>query len=321
VLLLALAACGSADPHELPPAAAPDPAPPLSEPPRGRVVPVGPQPRAIVADAPTGRVAVALDGGEVALLDARTGTVERRIRLLGASGRLALAGPGGPLLVPLEARDRVAEVSLRTGRVTQRPVPARPHLAVSAGESILVADRRASTLATLAGRERRVALEPSDLAPLARGRQVAVLSARERRVDTYDARSLARRGSATAGIGPTRFASDGKDRLYVTDTRNDALLIYHRLPRFELTRRMELRGGPTGIAVDRVRGVIWVTLTRLNRVVELRGGARPGPLRSFPAVRQAEAVAVDTGTGRVFVAGRDEGVVQLLDVARRPRTR
>jgi hypothetical protein len=215
----------------------------------------------------------------------------------------------------------LAELSLRTGRVTRRPVPGRPRLAVPTRESVLLADPTASTLATLAGARREVPLEPGDLASLARGRQVAVLSARERRVDVYDARTLAPRGSATAGIGPTRFASDGKDRLYVTDTRNDALLVYHRLPRFELTRRMELRGGPTGIAIDRVRGVIWVTLTRANRVVELRGGARPGPLRSFPAVRQAESVAVDTGTGRVFVAGRADGVVQLLDVARRPRAR
>jgi len=318
VVLLALPGCGSAEPGELPPAAAPDPAPPLAEAPAGRVVPVGPQPRGIVADAPTGRVAVALRD-EVALLDAGTGAVVRRVPVPGLPGRLALAGQGGPLLVP--APGRLERLSLRTGARSARPVPGSPGIAVAAGAQTILADPGASTLATLAGQRRRVPLGPADLAPLARGRQVAVLSARERRIDVFDARTLARRGEATAGIGPVRFASDGKDRLYVTDARNDALLVYHRRPRFELTRRVELRGGPTGIAVDRVRGVIWVALTRTNQLVEMRGGARPGPLRYLPAVRQAESVAVDTGTGRVFVAGRADGVVQLVDSPRVTRTR
>jgi DNA-binding beta-propeller fold protein YncE len=36
-------------------------------------------------------------------------------------------------------------------------------------------------------------------------------------------------------------------------------------------------------------------------------------LRTFPTVRQPNSVAVDPRTGRVFVASRKDGVLQLFD--------
>jgi len=36
---------------------------------------------------------------------------------------------------------------------------------------------------------------------------------------------------------------------------------------------------------------------------------------TFPAVRQPNTVAVDSATGRVFVASRTDGTVQLIDPA------
>ncbi len=36
-------------------------------------------------------------------------------------------------------------------------------------------------------------------------------------------------------------------------------------------------------------------------------------LRRFPAVRQPNSVAVDRTTGRVFVASRSDGTLQLFD--------
>ena len=96
------------------------------------------------------------------------------------------------------------------------------------------------------------------------------------------------------------------------DTDGDGLLVFRTRPRLELDRRVALAGAPYGIAIDRVRRRLWVTLTARNRLVELTMNGRPRPLRELPAVRQPDAVAVDERTGRVFVTGR-AGSLQVVD--------
>jgi hypothetical protein len=57
-----------------------------------------------------------------------------------------------------------------------------------------------------------------------------------------------------------------------------------------------------------------VTLTAKNRLVQyvLEDGA-PREIASFPTVRQPNSVTVDPVSGRVFVAGREKGELQILD--------
>jgi DNA-binding beta-propeller fold protein YncE len=64
-----------------------------------------------------------------------------------------------------------------------------------------------------------------------------------------------------------------------------------------------------------------VTLTATNELVELSVGARPRELRRFPTVAGPRGVAVDPASGRVFVTGTREGVLQLLDPPPLPRDR
>jgi DNA-binding beta-propeller fold protein YncE len=163
----------------------------------------------------------------------------------------------------------------------------------------------------------RTALGPGGIAAFDRDRKVAVLAARERVVEAFDARTLRRVGRAPAGTGPTHLVSDGADYLYAIDTKGEALLVFRTRPELQLTRRYPLAGSPYGVAYDPVRRRIWVTLTATNRLVELAAGARPHRLRTFPTVRQPSSVAVDPATGRVFVTGRADGVLQLLDPLRR----
>lgn len=154
------------------------------------------------------------------------------------------------------------------------------------------------------------------------GRALAVLSRRARRVDTLDAQTRRRLDRAPVGVGPTNLVSDGRSLLYVVDTAGDGLVVLHTRPRLEVTRRVALPGGaPYGIAIDRRRGRLWVTLTRTNELVELAAGSRPRPLRRFPAVRQPDAVAVDDATGRVTVTGLADGVRQRFDPPRTRRAR
>ena len=115
-------------------------------------------------------------------------------------------------------------------------------------------------------------------------------------------------GRIDVGIGPTHVVARGA-RLFVVDTRGNGLIEVSTDP-LRVHRRTHLEGSPYAIAFDPVRKRFWVTLTATNRVAELTDRR---VLRSFPTVRQPNSVAVDPLTGRVLVAGRKDGTVQLLD--------
>ena len=318
-LALAVGGCGSADVGDLPPAAEPARAPALSEPPAGSLLSVGNGPEGIVADAGSGRVAVGLrDPDRLALIDGRRGRVLERLALPESPRHLAL-GPGGDVLVPAERANRLVRIALRDGRrLADVGVGAFPHDATAAGDLVFVGDERGNTVTVVDGRRRvgafPVATQPGGLAALADGRQVAVVSVRERLVELYDAASRRRLASVPAGVGPTHLVSEARfDRLYVIDTSGNALLVFETRPELELVRRVHLPGSPYGIAIDGRRHRLWVTLTGANELVELPAHGRPHVLRRFPTARQPDTVAVDAATGRVFVTGRHAGVVQLLD--------
>jgi DNA-binding beta-propeller fold protein YncE len=156
------------------------------------------------------------------------------------------------------------------------------------------------------------------------GRVIAVLSPRERVLEVRDARTRRRIARVPAGVGPTHVVAGPGRLIYVLDTTGDGLLVYELRPTLHLTRRLPILGAPYGIAADPVNHRVWVTTTRTNRLVELADGALPHRIAGFPAVRQPDAVAVDPRRGRVYVTGRADGVVQIVDArdtARRsPRT-
>jgi DNA-binding beta-propeller fold protein YncE len=143
------------------------------------------------------------------------------------------------------------------------------------------------------------------------GRAFAVVSRRERVLDVYDARTRRRIASAPAGVGPTNVAGGPGGLIYVVDTTGDGLLVFELRPRLRLTRRLPIAGRPYGIAADPANGRLWVSTTATNRLVELADGARPHHLSDLPAVRAPEAVAVRDG--RVYVSGRADGVLQIVD--------
>jgi len=319
----ALAGCGSSDSvAELPPAAAPDASPELTERPAGEVVRLdGRAPEGVAVDPLTGLVAVAVrDPAEVLLVDGQAGRLRRRAALPAATRHLALAGTSGPLLAPAEDAGSVAQIQLPGGETGTLPAGAAPHDVAAAGGRQYVTDRRGGALLAIGGEPERVgvAAEPDGVAVADEGRTIAVVSGRERVLELFDTLSLERLGRAPAGAGPTHVVSGSEGRFYVVDTTGDALLVFETRPELRLTRRVALLGAPYGIAVDRERGRLWVTLTATNELVELSAGTRPRTLRSLPAVRQPNSVAVDPRTGRAYVTGRADDRLQLLD-ARRAR--
>ena len=71
-------------------------------PPAGKVVPVPNGPEGIVVGA-SGIAAIAVrDPAAIVLVDASTGAMRRTVPTDGAARHLSLAGPDGPILVPLD---------------------------------------------------------------------------------------------------------------------------------------------------------------------------------------------------------------------------
>lgn len=278
----------------------------------GQVVPVGHKPEGLAFDRRTGLLAVALTRPDrLALVDGRSGRTVRRVALAGAARHLALARPGGPVLVPAEDTDELVVVSLPDGRLRATRVGRQPHAAVAAGGRFFVANERDRSVSVLEGsRElRRLAapVGPGGLGATRRG-LVAVVGARERAIEVLDATTLASRGRIHVGLGPTHVVARG-ERFFVVDTRGNGLVEVLMDP-LRIHRRTHLEGAPYGIAYDRSRRRFWVTLTASNRVAELTDRR---VLRTFPTVRQPNSVAVDPESGRVFVASRKDGVLQLFD--------
>lgn len=66
--------------------------------------------------------------------------------------------------------------------------------------------------------------------------------------------------------------------------------------------------------MDLRRGLVYVTLTATSRLESFRiSGDRLVPARTWPTVRQPNSVAVDKATGRVFIAGRADSQLELID--------
>jgi DNA-binding beta-propeller fold protein YncE len=310
--LALLAGCGGSG-EGLTPAAEPARSPALAERPAGRVVPLGGRPEGLVFDPLSGLLAVGLrDPDRLALVDGRSGRVVRRVPLPGAPRHLALAGPGGPVLVPAEGANLIVEVALPGGRVRSTRVGRQPHDAARARGRTFVGDERGHTVSVVEdGRRVRVLdapVGPGGVAATTGRDLVGVVGVRERALELFDSATLRSAGKVDVGIGPTHLVGGGA-RFFVVDTRGDSLLEVRTSPP-RVHRRTHVAGSPYGIALDRERRRLWVTLTAANRVAELTDRRL---LRSFPSVRQPNSVAVDQASGRVFVASRRDGVLQLLD--------
>jgi DNA-binding beta-propeller fold protein YncE len=308
----ATAGCGSATVHELPPAAGPARSPALQAMPAGRILHVGTAPEGVAADAVAHELAVAVRSPDrLVLVDARTGATKHTVDL-----------PAGPRRRVHDAAPAVFVVPAETGAHALTITPGgtttigdHPHDAAVVAGRTFVGNERSNTVSVLdGGRETArfpVATQPGGLAGVDADRALAVVSVRERVLELYDPHTLKRIARAPAGVGPTHVVSEA-DRLYVADTQGGALLVFQTRPKLTLTRRVDLPGSPYGIAIDPIRHRLWITLTARNELVALSAHGHARVTLRLPAVRQPDAVAVDSALGIVAVAGRSAGVLQLI---------
>ena len=258
------------------------------------------------------------DPARLVLIGADSGRVLRRVPIASPPRHLELAGERGPVLVPAEPVDQLIEVSLPSATVRSIAVGVHPHDAVAAAGRVFVGNEFGRSVSAVSGRRVIAQIEgfmqPGGLA--AAGGEVAVVDVRADTITLVDAHSLRVLGSAPAGEGPTHVVA-GSGRLFVADTRGNALLAYATRPKLHLVGRLTLPGTPYGLATDPVHNRLWVTLTATNELVEVVIGGQPlRRLASYPTGRQPNTVAIDPRDGRVFVADAGAGVVQAIDPRR-----
>jgi sugar lactone lactonase YvrE len=294
-------------------------APALTQPPAGTVVPMPGAPEGMAVDASGGILAVGVrDPDGVALVSTSTGRVQRLARLPGAPRHLQLAGPAGPVLVPAEQIGQLLQVAIPSGKViADTQVGRQPHDAAAIGSTVFVGNEYSNTV-SLVRAGKQVAVEPAPLQPggvASNGKYIVVVGVRGRQIEAYapDGRPL---GTAPVGVGPTHVRAGPSGLFYVADTEGDAIIVFQVTPGGprQVGAVPTEAGRPYGIAIDGRRGLVYVTLTATNRLESFRvSGDGLVPVRTWPTVRQPNDVAVDEATGRVFVAGRDNNQLELID--------
>ncbi|MGI8647410.1 MAG: YncE family protein [Mycobacteriales bacterium] len=327
LLALMLSACGNGTSHSARhepnvkrfPAAEPSNAPELTQPPTGRLISIGPGAEGAVADAQTHLVAVGLrDPSRLALVDGRTGTPVHDVALPGHLRHLQLRGPGGPVIVPAESADAVLEVSLPSGTISPPVhVGKSPHDATATSSGTLVVGNEfGGTVSVVeSGTVTHTfgdATQPGGLAAV--GDTVGMIDVSENTLTIYDIKRLQQLAELPAGRGPTHTTADKHGRLAVVDTRGGALLIYELGSKPHQVARLSLPGGPYGMAYDPIRDRLWVTLTATNELVGIdMSGKSPKVTQRLPTLRQPNTVAIDSSTGRLFVASPTQGELELID--------
>jgi DNA-binding beta-propeller fold protein YncE len=313
-MLVLLTACGGGS--EFPRAAEPAHAPPLGARPAGIVAKLRGMPEGMAFLPGAGLLAVALRGpSELAFVDPGSLRVRRRLPLPGAARHLGLAPSGSAVLVPAESANALLQVSPRAGILSTTPVGTHPHDAVAVGGLVFVADEHSDQVSVVRG-DREVATLPAPVQPggiaAAGNRYAALVAVAQRVLQVYDAKTLRPLGSVSAGTGPTHDAGLGRD-VFLADTQGDRIREFRVGPQPRQVASVAAPGTPYGLAVDRRRRRLWVTLTARNRLLEYDvSGPRPRRVASYPTVRQPNSVEVDPGDGDVFVAGSAPGRIERI---------
>jgi DNA-binding beta-propeller fold protein YncE len=304
------------------PAAEPGTASALAVAPAGRVVPIGNAPEGIVVGSSgVGAVAVRNPNG-VVLFDAATGSVRQTVPTTGAARHLELAGADGPVLVPLEASNELAQLSLADGNVisTATGVGRGPHDAAAPDDRTVVATneqgggvvfvRDGAVVGSLpAGPP-----QPGGVAAV--GTFAAVADVQGNGVWVYDGSGRQLVAQAPIGVKLTHAIGLSDDLAAFADTDGGAVFIEHIDPQVSQVARIEAPGNPYGLAYDRLRHRLYVTLTASNvlRVIDVSDPAKPRTLGGVPTVQQPNSVAVDLRSGAVLVTGSTPGRASSLQI-------
>jgi YD repeat-containing protein len=295
------------------PAAEPATAGAPAVPPAGKVVPIGNGPEGIVIGASgIGAVAVRNPDG-VELIDAATGAVRQTVPTAGAARHLSLAGPDGPVLVPLEGSNELCEVTLAVGRVTSTAagVGRQPHdAAQTAGGTIVVTNELGGGVVFLHGGAVVASLPAGPVQPggvAAVGNYAAVADVQGNGVWVYDGSTRRQTAQGPVGVKLTHAVAMFGDLAAFADADGGAVFVERIDPQLAQVAKIDAPGKPYGLAYDAARRRLYVTLTASNliRLIDVSDATKPRILGDVPTVQQPNSVAVDPRSGSVLVTGSD----------------
>ncbi len=313
-VMLLVAACSTVDDGDQAgfPPATPAAAPAPSASPAGSAWPAGPGAEGIAVDGGTARVAVAVrDPDRLLLLDSATGAVARTVPLPGRATHVSL-GPAGSVLVAA-GKTLLRVPTVGDAAPAEQKLPADGYQVAPMRDDAALVSLPKQGRAVVVGRNRQPSLRTGEHSAgvAVNGDLLGVVDSAQSTLTVFDADGKLVQ-QTRAGDGATKVLVDRRNRFVVIDTRGGEILIFSTDPLF-LRQRHPVGGSPYGAAYDRTRDVLWLTLTATNELVglSLAGGA-PVEVGRFPTVRQPNSVAVDPGTGTVYVTGRADGVVQAV---------
>ena len=313
------------------PPAEPATAGPPTAAPTGRVVALGNAPEGIVVGT-SGIAAVAVrNPNEVVLFDATTGAPRQRIPTPSAARHLSLAGPDGPVLIPLEGSDELLEMNLTDGRITATAtgVGRQPHDAAQTASGAVVVTNEGGG-GVLFVRDGRVVAslpagppQPGGVATV--GDYAAVADVQGNGVWVYDGSTRQLVAQAPVGTKLTHAISLTGDLAAFADTDGGAVYLERINPQVSQVARIDAPGKPYGLAYDPARHRLYITLTERNalRVVDVTNPAASRTLTDLSTVRQPNSVAVEPNSGTVLVTGSDAGgssSVQIIGPELLPRS-
>ncbi|MGO9158636.1 hypothetical protein [Mycobacterium sp.] len=282
-------------------------------PPVGKVVPIGNAPEGIViGTSGIGAVAVRNPDG-VVLFDPASGAVLQRIPTVGAARHLSLAGPDGPVLVPLEGSNKLCEVTLADGRTTctATDVGRQPHdAAQTTGGTIIVTNELGGGVVFVRGGTVVSSLPAGPVQPggvAAVGRYAAVADVQGNGVWVYDASTRELAAHGPVGVKLTHAVAMSGNLAAFADTDGGAVFVERVEPQLTQVARIDAPGKPYGLAYDAGRRRLYVTLTATNlvRVIDISDATKPRIVCDVPTVQQPNSVAVDVRSGNVLVTGSD----------------
>jgi len=304
------------------PAQAPDAADPI-----GTVVPLPGAPEGVVVGTSGIAAAGVREPDGVVLFDAATGAVRQMVSTTGAPRHLSLAGPDGPVLVPLEGSDELLEISLADGAIlsTATGVGRQPHDAVQTSDGTIVAtNEMGGGVIFLRGGSVVGELPPGPVQPggvAALGPFAAVADVQGNGVWVYDGATQQEVAQAPIGVKLTHAVTVDQTVAGFADTDGGTVLLasVDADGGIRQIASIDAPGNPYGLAVDPERRLLFVTLTASNvlRVVDVSDPAASRTLGDVPTVTQANSVAVDPRTGDVLVTGSDPGASSSIQIITR----
>ncbi|ORL36719.1 hypothetical protein [Prescottella equi] len=287
---------------------------PAAATPSGSVESLGRPVDALAFDPATDTTAILTDGGANLLL--RGAGEPRSVTLDGRAVDMTVAAEGR-LLLPMDGRVQIVDAASGEKSAVTVDGDARSalflpdgKLAVGlAGGKVQLVDPTTSevteTISGLASVD-ELALTDGDLSALDR-RQTSLTE-----IDLGDS-SLGM--ALRAGEGATQLVTDEHERILVTDTAGDELLVFTTDP-LMMRQRYPVPHAPYALAYDNRTDLVWVTLTGNNKVVgyDLSTGV-PVEKNRFDTVRQPNSVTVDTATGTLVVGSATGDGLQRIPLA------